>query len=94
METRNVLQPQFLTGGEAIGLQLEKPTCRLKLLDLSWNGLRQGSAKALGSALGVNTSLIELNLEYNALGQEGVRSCPSPLPNLVTTMGKCKARLR
>jgi hypothetical protein len=88
METRNVLQPQFLTGGEAIGLQLEKPTCRLKLLNLSWNGLRQGSAKALGTALGVNTSLIELNLEYNALGQEGVRPWPSPLSNLIYTIAR------
>lgn len=39
--------------------------------DVSWNYLRLSSAWALGKALEVNTSLTDLNLEYNTLGARG-----------------------
>lgn len=80
METHNILHPEFITGGEAIAEQLEKPTCQLRVLDLSWNGLRQSSATALGRALQANNSLVELDVQYNALGQEGVGRPVMPAP--------------
>jgi Ran GTPase-activating protein (RanGAP) involved in mRNA processing and transport len=75
METKNTVQPDFTTGAEAIAELLAEPSCSLRCLDVSWNHVRLGSAVAMGEALKTNTSLTELNLEYNGLGVEGVSPC-------------------
>ena len=47
-EQLNVVQPDFVTGGEAIGKWLRNPNCRLKMLDVSWNSIHSDSAIELG----------------------------------------------
>lgn len=44
----------------------------LKHLDLSWNGLGNEGALALGEALKFNSTLVHLNLSNNRLNNEGV----------------------
>ncbi|CAM9291396.1 unnamed protein product, partial [Phaeothamnion confervicola] len=55
------------SSGEAIATML-LANDTLRRLDLSWNGLRSGSAAALASSLAHNGGLEELNLSNNALG--------------------------
>lgn len=43
----------------------------LTKLDLSWNALRDESARALGRAFADNASLFDVNLEYNGFGDAG-----------------------
>ena len=70
-ENRNLVNPDFQTGGEALADWLCTPTCKLKYLDVSWNAIRGDSARALGNALGMNQSLQKLMLSYNGLGEAG-----------------------
>ncbi|RYH11471.1 hypothetical protein EON65_38750 [archaeon] len=66
-EMLNVVYPDLITGGEALGDMLKVNTTLLKL-DLSWNSIRGDSAIALAEALEVNTTLKTLLLGYNAFG--------------------------
>ncbi|EQC34531.1 hypothetical protein SDRG_07859 [Saprolegnia diclina VS20] len=72
-EMLNVVQPDLITGGEAIASMLCNNN-RLTKLDLSWNMLRLNSAVEIGKALAVNNGLRELNLAYNAFGNLGTQS--------------------
>ncbi|GMI09133.1 hypothetical protein TrVE_jg12628 [Triparma verrucosa] len=70
-ESLNVVNPDLITGGEAIAAMLASEGCRLKKLNLEWNLLRFNSAVEIGDALALNTSLEELDLAYNAFGADG-----------------------
>ncbi|OQS04567.1 hypothetical protein THRCLA_03203 [Thraustotheca clavata] len=72
-EMLNVVQPDLITGGEAIANMLCNNN-RLTKLDLSWNIIRLNSAVEIGKALGVNNGLRELSLAYNAFGNLGAQS--------------------
>eukprot|EP00752_Nemacystus_decipiens_P005020 g4560.t1 len=64
-EMLNAVQPDVVTGGEAIAETLAG-NAALKELNLSWNNLRQESAAAIGRALSLNRGLVSLNLAHNA----------------------------
>jgi hypothetical protein len=66
-ELLNVLHPELVTGGEAIGIML-KENKTLTKLDLSWNSIRLDSAIALAESLEVNETLQVLLLAYNSFG--------------------------
>jgi hypothetical protein len=66
-ELLNVLHPELITGGEALGVML-KENKTLTKLDLSWNSIRLDSAIALAESLESNDSLKVLNLGYNSFG--------------------------
>ncbi|CAM9653958.1 unnamed protein product [Chrysoparadoxa australica] len=64
-ETINFLNPDFVTGGEAIADALQINS-HLTHLDLGWNCIRQDSAVSLGEALKSNKGLRTLILKYNS----------------------------
>ncbi len=66
-ELLNVLHPDLVTGGEALG-QMLRANSTLTKLDLSWNSIRLDSAIALSKALEINQSLRTLLLGYNSFG--------------------------
>eukprot|EP01038_Epipyxis_sp_PR26KG_P006849 gene6849-9376_t len=66
-ELLNVLNPDLVTGGEALGAML-RVNNTLTSLDLSWNSIRLESAVALALSLEVNSTLKTLLLAYNSLG--------------------------
>ena len=66
-ELLNVVYPELVTGGEALGEML----CHNKTitdLDVSWNFIRLDSACELAQSLHVNNTLKVLKLAYNAFG--------------------------
>ena len=69
-EEVNEFNPEFQTGGEALGAMLSA-TSTLTVLDLSWNSIRGTSAKALASAVKKNATLTLLNLSHNRLDEDG-----------------------
>ncbi|KDO32962.1 hypothetical protein SPRG_02654 [Saprolegnia parasitica CBS 223.65] len=69
-ENLNVVQPNLVTGGEAIGNMLNV-NLTLTHLDLAWNLLRLASGVTLANALRLNYNLYEINVAYNALGDAG-----------------------
>ncbi|EQC29770.1 hypothetical protein SDRG_12541 [Saprolegnia diclina VS20] len=72
-EALNAVQPDLVTGGEALADMLAANN-HLTKLDLSWNVLRLNSAIQLGRAIGHNFGLKELNLSYNAFGNLGAQA--------------------
>ena len=68
-ENLNAVQPDLITGGEALGELLSSEACHLKSLDVSWNLIRMDGANALASAVATNMHLTELDLSYNGLGK-------------------------
>lgn len=68
-EIFNTVNPDLITGGEAIGAML-RDNYKLTDLDLSWNKIRKDSARELGNALGVNSTLTKLNLAHNGFADE------------------------
>jgi len=63
-EALNAVQPDFVTGGEAIAQAL-LGNGTITDLDLSWNLIRLESATAVARSLALNTSLVTLNLSMN-----------------------------
>jgi len=70
-ENLNVVNPDLITGGEAIAALLASPACNIKTLNLRWNLIRFNSAVEIGESLAENNSLEHLNIAYNAFGAEG-----------------------
>lgn len=66
-ELMNVVNPDLITGGEALGDML-KENKTLTKLDLSWNSVRLESAIALAESLETNQTLKILLLGYNSFG--------------------------
>ncbi|KAJ1451840.1 hypothetical protein M885DRAFT_487336 [Pelagophyceae sp. CCMP2097] len=66
-ESRNIVEPGFVTGGEAIALALEANSTLLHL-SVSWNQLTKESARAIALSLGVNKTLTRLDLAMNGFG--------------------------
>jgi Ran GTPase-activating protein (RanGAP) involved in mRNA processing and transport len=66
-ELLNILHPELITGGEALGMML-KENKTLTKLDLSWNSIRLDSAIALAESLESNQTLKVLLLAYNSFG--------------------------
>ena len=66
LEGANKVNPNLLTGGEALAQQLPS-NATLTALDLSWNGLRQESAASFARALGENTALLEVGSPFAVL---------------------------
>ena len=54
-ENLNVVNPDLITGGEAIAAMLASENCTLKKLNLEWNLIRFNSAVEIGDALALNT---------------------------------------
>jgi Ca2+-binding EF-hand superfamily protein len=69
-ENLNTVQPDLITGGEAIASLLSNNICTLKYLSLEWNMLRLDGACALASSLAYNQYLTYLDLSYNGLGRD------------------------
>ena len=69
-ESRNVVMPDFDTGGEAIAELLEKG-CQLRKLNLAWNLIGKDTARQLGESLADNETLEEVDFSYNAFGDVG-----------------------
>ena len=58
-------------GGTTIANLIEKSTCSLQDLDLSFNQIMGVGAQDLGTALNYNTSLVNLDLSVNRFGDSG-----------------------
>jgi len=71
VEMLNVLQPDIITGGEAIASLLAANTCGLQTLHLGWNMIRLDGGIALADCLSTNDRILHLDLSYNTLGQDG-----------------------
>lgn len=68
-ENLNTVQPDLITGGEALGDLLAANSCHLQQLDVSWNMIRLDGAIALAASIAFNTFLTHLDLSYNGLGK-------------------------
>ncbi|GMH77693.1 hypothetical protein TL16_g07497 [Triparma laevis f. inornata] len=66
-EQLNVVMPELLTGGEAVGEMLTVNKY-LTELDVSWNSIRGDSAQELAECLESNTTLKTLCMSHNAFG--------------------------
>lgn len=66
-EMLNVVNPDIITGGEAIARMLSSNTT-LRTLDLSWNAIRLSSAEDVARVVSVNSCLVTLNLAHNTFG--------------------------
>ena len=71
-ELKNVVDPDFNTGGEALADMLKTNTT-ITSLDLSWNAIRMESAVAFGESLAHNHTLKVLMLNYNTFGDSGTQ---------------------
>eukprot|EP01038_Epipyxis_sp_PR26KG_P009185 gene9185-12389_t len=69
-ENRNVVQPSFFTGAEALAKLLNNKTCQLEVLQLHWNMIRLESAVTLCHSLRHNDRLNHLDISYNSLGRK------------------------
>lgn len=66
-ELMNVVDPDLVTGGEALGEMLVSNTT-ITELDVSWNSIRMDSAITFAESLTTNNTLLILKLAYNAFG--------------------------
>jgi hypothetical protein len=66
-ELMNVVDPDLITGGEALGEMLCTNTT-ITELDVSWNAIRMDSAITFAESLTANNTLLVLKLAYNAFG--------------------------
>ena len=73
-EILNCVRPDLITAVESLAELTQSPECVLKSLTLSWNNIRLDSAVLFAKTLGVNTSLLKLDLSYNCLSDEGGRA--------------------
>lgn len=78
-EALNSVNPDLVTGPEALAQALGSCETNLEILDLSWNYIRLDSAKALGASLADVDSLVDLRLEHNGFGDEGTMVLASAL---------------
>ncbi|KAJ1445896.1 hypothetical protein M885DRAFT_625757 [Pelagophyceae sp. CCMP2097] len=69
-ESKNTVDPDTITGPEAIAASISGGGMRLRKLDLSWNYIRGESAVCLAVSLRESTSLQDLDLAYNCFGEE------------------------
>ncbi|XP_030577983.1 leucine-rich repeat-containing protein 74A-like isoform X3 [Archocentrus centrarchus] len=69
---------QFCNAGEDLGVMLAN-NISIKVLDLSWNGLRMPGAVALIAGLKVNSTLKELQLSHNGFGRTEAQSLAQAL---------------
>jgi Leucine-rich repeat (LRR) protein len=70
-ETLNTVQPDYITGGEALADMLASNSCKLRHLNLSWNLIRLDGGIALAGCVATNKYVTHLDLSYNALGKDG-----------------------
>lgn len=73
IESTNTVNPDVVTGPEALAQAFESCNTRLNTLNLSWNYIRLESARALGSSLGYVHSITNLRLEHNSFGDEATQ---------------------
>ncbi|XP_078057484.1 NACHT, LRR and PYD domains-containing protein 14-like [Mustelus asterias] len=69
------------SGVKLLFVALRNPECKIQKLDLYGNDLTDSCAEDLASALSTNRSLIDLNLDYNKLGDSGVKLLSVALRN-------------
>lgn len=69
-ENLSSVNEEVTTGGVSIAGLLKQETCPLRSLNLHWNMIRLKGAETLCDSLRFNTTLTELNLSYNAIGQK------------------------
>jgi Ran GTPase-activating protein (RanGAP) involved in mRNA processing and transport len=70
-EILNTVQPDYITGGEALADMLASNVCQLQVLNLSWNLIRLDGGIALAGCVATNQYVTSLDLSYNALGKDG-----------------------
>jgi hypothetical protein len=70
-ETLNTVQPDYITGGEALADMLASNSCKLQYLNLAWNLIRLDGGIALAGCVATNRYVTYLDLSYNALGKDG-----------------------
>ena len=70
-ETLNTVQPDYITGGEALADMLASNSCHLQYLNLAWNLIRLDGGIALAGCVATNKYVTHLDLSYNALGKDG-----------------------
>ena len=87
-ETKNVVEPETITGPEQIASCLSTGTLSLTSLDLSWNFIRGDSAEQLGASLATCASLQKLVLAYNTFGDR-----PTQVLALALQSDKCMLRV-
>lgn len=68
-ENLSSVKEDIVTAGESIAGLLKQQTCPLRSLNLHWNMIRLRGAEILCDSLRYNMTLTELNLSYNAIGQ-------------------------
>jgi Ran GTPase-activating protein (RanGAP) involved in mRNA processing and transport len=68
-EARNVVNPDFETGGEAIAEMMARNRTLTKL-NISWNYIRKDSASQIGQSLEHNNTLKWLDMSYNSFGED------------------------
>ena len=66
-ELLNVVDPDMVTGGEALGGMLVVNSTVTEL-DISWNYIRMDSAITFAESLTINSTLLILKMAYNAFG--------------------------
>jgi Ran GTPase-activating protein (RanGAP) involved in mRNA processing and transport len=70
-ENLNAVKPDCVTAGESLASLLRLKTCSLQTLNLHWNMIRLEGAEVLCESIRFNTTLVDLNLSYNAIGRAG-----------------------
>lgn len=69
-ETLNSLFPSTTTGSQSLANLLRDGGCKLKKLNVHWNMIRMDGAIDLCDSIRSTTTLIHLNLSYNAIGRQ------------------------
>ncbi|CAM9188432.1 unnamed protein product [Choristocarpus tenellus] len=82
-ETLNIVQPDTITGGEAIS-EMMKENHTLKDLDLAWNNIRLKSALEMGIALRENNGLTALSVAHNSFSEDASKEIGDSLRHNVT----------
>ena len=70
-ENLNSVNPDLITGSEALADLLESNTCFVSTLHLCWNMIRLDGAVCFAKSLSQNIYLTYLDLSYNSLGESG-----------------------
>eukprot|EP00729_Bicosta_minor_P011889 gene11889-27516_t len=71
-------------GGRCLAAGLSSRECKMRVLDIGYNAIGSGGAKAIGAMLRTNRTLRELNMWQNAIGAEGAAGMAEGLAQNVT----------
>jgi Ran GTPase-activating protein (RanGAP) involved in mRNA processing and transport len=83
-ENLSMVKPNHITGGEAFAKLLASENCNLKTLNIDWNMIRLHSASVFCDSVGMNKSLVNLDLSYNKIANDGGTTLGRALLNNLT----------